>query len=395
MDLGALLHDLFFDYTLRTVALGTMVLGLVSGSLGAFAVLRRQSLLGDAMSHAALPGVVIAFMLTGQKNPVVLMAGAAGAGIIGILLMSVVTRYTRIKEDSALGIILSVFFGFGLLLLTWLQRNPDARQAGLTTFLFGQAATLLERDVVVMTIFGGAAIALLLLYWKEFKLLSFDRDFGASLGFPMQRLDILLTGLLVVAIVIGLQAVGVVLMSAMVVAPAAAARQWTNRLGLMVMLSAFFGAVSGVVGTLISSMASNLATGPVIVLCASVLVAVSLLFAPGRGLIWNWLVRRRHRKRLYTAQVLSNLYRLGAQHDDPTHAHNARVLQVMGARPREVEESLRTLAAQGLVRNVSDDQWALTEAGVAAAQRLVNPYAILPSPANQATQAKEVGVENR
>lgn len=383
MDLGALLYDLFFDYTLRTVALGALVLGLVSGALGSFAVLRRQSLLGDAMSHAALPGVVIAFMLTGQKNPVILMAGAAGAGIVGILLMLAINRYTRIKEDSSLGIILSVFFGLGLLLLTWLQRSPDARQAGLTTFLFGQAATLLERDVVVMAIFGGAVLTLLLLYWKEFKLLSFDRDFGASLGLPMQRLEILLTALLVMAIVIGLQAVGVVLMSAMVVAPAAAARQWTDRLGLMVALSAAFGALAGVSGTMISSLGSNLATGPVIVLCASLLVVVSLFFAPNRGLLWNWLLRRRRRQRLHTDQVLSNLYRLGAQHQDPTHAHHVRVLQVMGARPNEIDDSLRSLAQQGLVRNVMGEQWALTEQGVSSAQQLVeHPHAAISTNVN-------------
>ncbi|MCC6453379.1 MAG: metal ABC transporter permease [Caldilineaceae bacterium] len=377
--MGALLHDLFFDYTLRTVALGTVVLGLVSGALGSFAVLRRQSLLGDAMSHAALPGVVLAFMLTGQKNPVVLMTGAAGAGIAAVLLMVVINRYTRIKEDSSLGIILSVFFGFGLLLLTWLQRSPDARQAGLTTFLFGQAATLLERDVIVMAIFGGAVLVLLMLFWKEFKLLSFDRDFGASLGLPMQGLEILLTMLLVIAIVIGLQAVGVVLMSAMVVAPAAAARQWTDRLGLMVTIAAIFGALSGVVGTLISSTGSNLATGPVIVLCASFLVAISLFLAPNRGLLWNWLLRRRQRRRLHTSQVLSNLYRLAMQHDDPTHAHNARVLQVMGARVKEVDASLHTLAEQGLVRNVAGEEWALTKQGVAAAHSLVHPHTPLPA----------------
>jgi manganese/zinc/iron transport system permease protein len=191
----------------------------------------------------------------------------------------------------------------------------------------------------------------------------------------MQRLDILLTVLLVMAIVIGLQAVGVVLMSAMVVAPAAAARQWTDRLGLMVTISAIFGAIAGVAGTVISSMGSSLATGPVIVLCASFVVIVSLFFAPNRGLLWNWLVRRRQRRRLHTDQVLSNLYRLGTQHDDPTHAHNARVLQVMGARPSEVEASLRTLTQQGLVRNVAGDEWALTEEGVAAAHALVHPGA--------------------
>jgi manganese/zinc/iron transport system permease protein len=292
MDISLLLTDLFTDYTLRTVALGTALLGLVSGALGAFALLRKQSLMGDAISHAALPGVVLAFMLTGLKGPLVLMSGAALAGIAGVLVVVLLTRTTRIKQDSSLGIILAVFFGFGLMLLTFLQNNPDARQAGLNHFLFGQAATLLAGDVLVMAIFGGAALALMLIFWKEFKLLSFDRDFGASLGLPMQRLEILITFLLVIAIVIGLQAVGVVLMSAMVVAPAAAARQWTDRLGVMVALSAFFGALAGVTGTLISTTAGGLSTGPVIVLCISAIAAGSLLFAPQRGMAWAWWRRQ-------------------------------------------------------------------------------------------------------
>lgn len=298
MDFGQILQGLLFDYTLRTVALGTAVLGLVSGTLGAFAFLRRQSLIGDAISHAALPGVVLAFMLTGIKGPAVLMAGAAAAGIAGVLLVIAVTRSTRIKQDAALGIILSVFFGFGLMLLTFLQRDPNARQAGLNHFLFGQAATLLGGDVLMMAIFGGAALLLLALFWKEFKLLSFDRDFGASLGFPMPLLEVGITLLLVVAIVIGLQAVGVVLMSAMIVAPAAAARQWTDRLGLMVMLSGLFGAAAGVAGTAISGLASGLSTGPVIVLCISGIAAFSLLFGGSRGIVWAWLRRWRNRQAL-------------------------------------------------------------------------------------------------
>ncbi|MEZ4561023.1 MAG: iron chelate uptake ABC transporter family permease subunit, partial [Caldilineaceae bacterium] len=307
MTLFDLLQSIFTDYTIRTVALGTLTLGVVSGALGTFAVLRKQALMGDAMSHAALPGVVLAFMLTGQKSPAVLTLGAALAGLAGVLLIVVITRYTRVKQDSSLGIILSVFFGFGLMLLTFLQRNPDARQAGLNSFLFGQAATLLTRDVVVMALFGGAALLLMLLFWKEFKLLSFDRDYGASLGFPMQYLELLITSLLVVAIAIGLQAVGVVLMSAMVVAPAAAARQWTNRLGIMVVLAALFGAMAGVGGTLLSSMGAGLSTGPVIVLAVSVITTASLLFAPSRGLVWRWVQQQRNRRRLRTDQVLGNL----------------------------------------------------------------------------------------
>jgi manganese/zinc/iron transport system permease protein len=301
MDLAGILNALLFDYTLRTVALGTALLGLVSGTLGAFAFLRRQSLIGDAISHAALPGVVLAFMLTGLKSPAVLMGGAALAGIAGVLLVIAVTRSTRIKQDAALGIILSVFFGFGLMLLTFLQRDPNARQAGLNHFLFGQAATLLAGDVLMMGLFGGGALALLVLFWKELKLLSFDRDFGASLGFPMQGLEVLITLLLVVAIVIGLQAVGVVLMSAMIVAPAAAARQWTDRLGLMVVLAGLFGAAAGVAGTAISNLASGLSTGPVIVLCISAIAAFSLLFGSSRGIVWASVRRWRHRQELANA----------------------------------------------------------------------------------------------
>ncbi len=360
--------QLFTDYTIRTVAMGAAVLGIVSGSLGTFAMLRRQSLLGDAMSHAALPGVVLAFMLTGSKAPVVLILGAAVAGVIGTLFMLTITSFTRIKEDSALGIILSVFFGFGLMLLTFLQRNPGANQAGLNSFLFGQAATLLVRDVITMAIFGGGALLLLALFWKEFKLLSFDRDFGASLGYPMVMLDVLLTSLLVIAIVIGLQAVGVVLMSAMIVAPAAAARQWTDRLGIMVVLSAVFGAVAGVSGSLISSLERGLSTGPVVVLVISTIVFISLLFATRRGVVWNWIRRQRQRRILRLESVLNHMFKLAEQHDDWSHPHSTAVIQTMSY-GRGVAPTLQALVGRGWVTQVDKDLWALTAEGAKEAQR--------------------------
>jgi manganese/zinc/iron transport system permease protein len=369
MDLLQLLHSLVFDYTLRTVAMGAAVLGIVSGMLGSYAVLRRQSLLGDALSHAALPGVILGFIISGgMKSQIVLMAGAAGAGFAAILLLIGINRYTRIKEDSALGIILSVFFGFGLLLLSNLQRNPDARQAGLTTFLFGQAATLLQRDVIMMAIFGGVALLIMILLWKEFKLLSFDPSFGASLGFPMQMLEILLTALLVIAVVIGLQAVGVVLMSAMIVAPAAAARQWTDRLGVMVLLAGFFGAIAGISGAMISSLGRGLSTGPVIVLCISAIVLISLLFAPNRGLVWNWLRQRRTRRQWQSRQILDNLYWMAESHGDLEYPHSTAALQILGRGRRSVQQSLDQLADAKLVRPVDGDRWALTPSGIAAVE---------------------------
>jgi len=296
-----ILHDLFFDYTVRTVALGAGVLGMVSGALGSFAVLRRQSLLGDVVSHAALPGIVIAFMLTGSKAPLVLVLGAAIAGWIGTLLVMTIVARTRLPEDSALGVVLSVFFGFGLMLLTFVQQTPDAAQAGLDRFLFGQAATLLASDVVVLVALGSIALIAVFVFWKEFKLLSFDREFGTSLGYHMRVVDILLTSFLVLAIVIGLQTVGVVLMSAMVVAPAAAARQWTDSLRTMVIGAALLGALAGIVGAVASAVTPDLPTGPSVVLTASALVAVSLAFAPRRGLVWNWIRQRRHAEPINTA----------------------------------------------------------------------------------------------
>lgn len=362
--------DLLTNYTLWMVVLGSGTLGIVSGALGTFAVLRKQSLLGDAISHAALPGICLAFLLTRSKSPLVLITGAAVAGWLGTLLVLGIVKSTRIKEDSALGLVLSTFFGLGLMLLTFIQRLPDASQAGLDKFLFGQAAALLVRDVVTMAVLGAVALVLLLVFWKEFKLLAFDPDFAASLGFPVRLLDMLLTTLLVLAIVIGLQTVGAVLMSAMLVAPAAAARQWTDRLGVMVVLAALFGALAGVAGAVVSSSAARLPTGPTIVLCVSALVAFSFLLAPNRGLAWSWLRQRRNRRRLRIEGVLADLYALSRQHDSLGHGHPVAVLTAMSAGRGGVERSLEALAARDWARRLNGNSWALTPAGRAEAERL-------------------------
>ena len=367
LDLG---RDLFFDYTLRTVALGSATLGIVSGALGSYAVLRKQSLLGDAISHAALPGVALAFLLTQSKAPLVLVIGAAITGWIATLLVIGIVNHTRIKEDSALGLVLSVFFSVGLVLLTVIQKMPTAKQSGLDTFLFGQAAALLERDVVTMALLGGTIIIIMLLFWKEFKMLCFDSAYGVSLGFPMPVLDVLLITLLVIAIVIGLQTVGVVLMSAMVVAPAAAARQWTDRLGGMVVLSAFFGAIAGVSGAVISSSAVQIPTGPTIVLSISAIVALSIAFAPNRGFVWNWVRDQRERRKLQIEVVLNDLYTLASHHADLRHSHSTAVLEAMSASRSNVRNSLRELASRGWVENVNSDEWALTTEGVVQAQHI-------------------------
>ncbi len=362
------------DYTLRTVALGAAVLGLSSGSLGAFAVLRGQSLLGDAISHAALPGVALAFLLTASKAPLVLVVGAGLAGWVGTLCVSAVVERSRVPYDAALGIVLSVFFGLGMVFLTYIQSQPDASQAGLDTFLFGQAAALVGRDVVTMAVLGAVALVAMLVFWKEFKILLFDPDFAASQGFPVRALDVGLTTLLVIAIVIGLQTVGVVLMSALIVAPAAAARQWTDRLWGVVALAGFFGALSGASGALLSATGARVPTGPTIVLVATLVVGASLLLAPRRGLVAAWARGIRNRRVLRVAGTLEDLYTLALAHEDVHYPHPAATLQTMTARPEAVGPTLDRLQRQGLVEP-RDDAWALTARGLAEARRLARTRA--------------------
>jgi manganese/zinc/iron transport system permease protein len=291
-----LLRDLLFDYTIRNVALGSIVLGVVGGALGSFAILRRQGLLGDALAHATLPGVCVAFMLSGTKAPAVLLLGAALSAWLGALLILAIVRETRIKQDAALGIVLSVFFGAGVVLLTYIAGSGNSGQSGLDRFIFGQAATIIWDDVVTMGMLASVALLVMVLLFKELKLLSFDPAFAASLGFPVGRLNVLLTSLIVVAIIVGIQAVGVVLMAAMLITPAAAARQWTDSLSTMIVTSGFFGALSGVSGALISASGSNLPTGPLIVLVATGILLVSLLLGRRRGFLWSWLRNRRNRR---------------------------------------------------------------------------------------------------
>ncbi len=365
--------DFFGDYTLRLVAAGSAVLGATSGALGSFAYLRRQSLLGDAVSHAALPGIVLAFMLTGSKVPVVLMLGAGLAGWISTLVVQVIVRRSRVPYDSALGIVLAVFFGFGLVLLTLVQRRADTAQAGLESFLFGQAASLLRRDVVAMAVLGAIALTVLTLLWKEFKLLGFDPDFGASLGLPVRRLDGLLTFLLVVAIIIGLQTVGVVLMSAMIVAPGAAARQWSRRLAPMVLIAAAIGVVSGVSGSVISSSVPRMPTGPTIVLILSLIVVVSLFMAPRRGLVWRYFRIGNLRNAPDLDPVLMHLYALSHQHPgDPEHGHPVAVIRTMSPPDAKVDAALVRLVDRGLAQRTDDGGWAPTAIGRREAQRILD-----------------------
>jgi len=297
------LLELLADPALRPTLLGTGLLGALSGGVGAFAVVRRQSLQGDVVSHAALPGVAAAFWL-GGRSEVVLIVGAAASGWLALALVGGLVRRNLAPFDAALAAMLATFFGLGIVLMGSLQRlYPGTNAVRLQQYLFGaEAATVRMADLAPLVVLGVPALLVLFAFWKEFKLLSFDPDFAASLGYPVRRLDWLLTAVVVVAVVLGLQTVGVVLMSALVVAPAVAARQWTDRLGPLVVLAMALGAASGVAGTLLSHTLSErgraVPTGPTIVLTVTAVALASLAFAPRRGLIAAAFRRQVQRRRL-------------------------------------------------------------------------------------------------
>ena len=282
---------MIWDATFQLVLLGSLLIGATSGTLGAFAVLRRRSLLGDALAHAALPGVALAFLWTQSKALPILLLGATISGVVGVLIIEAIVNYTRIKADAALGI-----------LLTHIQQSEVGNQSGLDKFLFGQAASIVRADLYVMCIVSALVMVAVFLCYKEFKVLIFDAEFLAAQGFSPRVVDLLLMGLIVLTVMVGLQAVGVILIAAMLITPAAAARFWTDRLHVMVLTSGILGALCGALGVGLSALAPRIPTGPVMALVATVAFLVSALIAPRRGVLARW------------ARIRANALRENGQH---------------------------------------------------------------------------------
>jgi len=290
------------DYTFQLVALGTGIIGLLSGVIGTYATLRKESLLGDALSHAALPGIGLAFVFIQRKELLYLMLGAVISGLIATALIHLMTGKTMVKLDSALSLVLSSFFGLGLVVLTAIQNNPNAQQAGLESFIFGQASAMLQRDVQLIGIVGLVLIVLVILFWKEFKCYTFDPMFSRSLGFSGKVIETLLSTMIVLTIIIGLESVGVILISALLIGPSIAARQWSHRLSRVMIMAGIIGALSGFIGTLISSLGQRIPTGPSIVVVASLFVFFSLLFAPKQGLAAR-LISKKNTEKQFMARL--------------------------------------------------------------------------------------------
>lgn len=351
-------------YNTFIVLCGTALLGLAAGLIGTFAVLRRRALIGDAVSHAALPGLCLAFLITGQRSFPALLAGAICSGLLGVQTISWLTRNTRLKNDAALGVVLSVFFGAGIVLSRTIQDDPRGSQAGLDSFLFGKPAGMVSQDLIGVFFVALDVVLLVLLFYKEFKVLSFDAQFAAVQGFAVGWIDSLMLGLMVVATVIGLPAVGVVLMAALLILPAVAARFWTERLGVQLFLAGGLGMAACAFGAWMSSRQADLPAGPVIVLTAACAFMFSMLLAPERGVAARVLRQWRMRRRVAEQHLLRSLFELSerALPERPAVRFDA-LLHERSWSLGQLRGLLRAAARRGDVE-ARGEGWALSEGGL-------------------------------
>lgn len=360
--------------TLRWVLAGTILLGFSAGTLGCFAILRNRALVGDAVAHAILPGVCLAFIIAGNKDPLMLLAGSIVSGWVSIMVMDFIIRNSKISADTAIGMVLSVFFGLGVVLLSWIQASGNVNQSGLDAFLFGSAASMLPEDIMV---FGGVSFLVLVtifLFYKELKIVSFDPSYARAIGYPVKRVELLIGILLVLTITAGIQAVGVVLMASMLIIPAAAARYWTDSLSVMLVIAAFVGAISGISGSFISYTAPGMPTGPWMVVSAALIFGLSFLLAPGRGEFQRWMQRLSYHKKVTMENVLKTLYHL---EESDKKTHRVRTLREIAKKRRmeltEITKGLRLLKRKGWIEHLkgTPSGYLLTENGREEARRIV------------------------
>ena len=373
------------NYNTRLVILSTTSLGIAAGIVGAFLLLRKRSLMGDALAHATLPGIAVAFMVmvafggTGKSLPG-LIAGATVAGVLGVLTMLAIRNTTRLRDDVAMGFVLSVFFGLGMALLGVIQDMPQASAAGLESFGYRKTASMVASDFYLIAAIALCTAVAALLFFKEFTLLCFDEDFAATEGWPVVRLDILLLGLVTAVTVIGLQSVGLILIIAFLITPPAAARFWTQRLSRMVLLAAVFGGISGWLGASISALIPRLPAGAVIVLVTSMIFLASMIFAPTRGVLGHNLRQRRLRKKVDRQHLLRAAFEILESHSPDTgEVRNGRfsrddLLAKRTWTPRHLDRIIKAETGFGHLEAARNGLLRLSESGFGEAARITRNH---------------------
>ncbi len=368
--------ETFLAYNTVVVLAGVGLLGAAAGLVGTFATLRRRALVGDALAHAALPGLCLAFLVIGERWLPGLLVGALLSGLVGVGVIAFLRRFTRIKDDAAIGIVLSVFFGLGIALSVRIQQTPGiGNKAGLDSYILGKTAGMILADVQLIALVAVLALVLLLLFYKEAKLVVFDADFARVQGWPTGLLDFLLMGLLAVVVVIGLPAVGVVLMAALLILPGSTARFWSDRFGVILTLATLFGAVTGLLGAALSAATAMLPAGPIIVLVGTAFFLVSALLAPRRGLIARFVQRWHFRRELDRRTLLRLLYdRTETRLPTVEAVPEAELLRARSWSRSRLHCLYRWGVTAGLLVPRADHAFEPTRAGVETAAAIVREY---------------------
>ncbi len=375
------------DYNTRVVILGTTLLGMAAGMIGSFALLRKRALMGDALSHATLPGIAIAFILAtslglnGKSLPI-LLTGAAVSGLLGIGAILLIRNLTRLKEDAALGIVLSVFFGAGIALLGIVQQMQTGHAAGLESFIYGKTASMVASDAWLIGSAGLTCVLISILLYKELTLLCFDEGFAISRGFPVVLLDMTLMGLVVVVTIIGLQAVGLILMISLLVIPPAAARFWTEKIVNMTVIAIVLGALSGMIGSAMSAIFPNLPSGAMIVLVATVMFLFSMIFGIPRGILIRKLRRYELNTKVNRQHLLRGIYEYleargllnEKQTSETTLVPLAALHQMRSWSLPALKKIVKRAQQEQLVETIDRDQIRLTSAGLQEAARVVHEH---------------------
>ncbi len=367
----------FWDFLLlrepniKYVLAGMVLLSVSLSLVGTFSFLRKQSLLGDAVAHAILPGICLAFMVSGSKNLFVLMVGAVLAGLVSLLAMNFIKNHSKIKSDAAVGLVMSVFFGFGILLLTYIQQQENASQTGLDKFLFGKSAAIIDDDLWALGIVSVVLIAVIGLCFKAFQVISFDKQFSQAIGLPVGMLEFLLSTITVLAIAVGIQAVGVVLIASLLITPSLSARFWTNNLPKMMALGVVFAIFSSWIGCFISFVSPAMPTGPWIVVVLSGFVFGSMLFAPKNGLISKMMVQHANQDKILQENILKLFYKIGEQHNDfLTHRSKESLMASRSFTDYEWSKGIKKLIQNGSIIN-QQNGFLLTKQGLAQGKRIV------------------------
>ena len=360
----------FQDANITNVFLGTLLLGFTCGIVGVLVVLNKKTLIVDAVSHSILPGICIGFMLSGVKNPVYLISGGMTTGALSVFLVDWVSKVSRIKKDAAIATILSVLFSLGVILLSIIQHSENSNQSGLSDFLFGKAATIIHSDLYVFGTMCAIVLVIIPLFYQHFKIALFDYGFAKTIGLNEKLIQSLISGLIVISTAIGIQTVGIILMSALIITPGSSAFFWTNNFKNSIIISGTFAAISSVLGVFISYLSPNMPTGPWIIVMLST-IAILSAFLSKKGILIKRMKSIKNSRKMVSDNVLKIFYKLGEKENNING--NRSIIDIKNFHPittNELNKGLRILKIKGLIKK-KGLTWSLSEKGILEAKRII------------------------